>query len=64
MSNSGGRIYFVDLCRLNSLIHGYLQFQEAGFDIDGGLQPDVPQVVGWRCDCPDFFGPGSRLLLS
>lgn len=56
----------MDLCRLNALIHGYLQFQETGFDIDGGLQPDVPQVVGWRCDCLDLQSDGlrSRVLLS
>lgn len=66
VSNSGGRIYFVSLCRLNALTHGYLQFQETGFDIDGGLGPDVPQMVGWRCDCLDLqsHGLGSRVLLS
>lgn len=65
VSNTGGRIYFVGLCRLNALIHGYLQFQETGFDIDGGLQHDVSQMVGWRCDCLGLqsHGLGSQVLL-
>lgn len=65
VSNSGGRIYFVDLCRLNAVIHGYLQFQGTGFDIDGGLQPGVPLVFRWRCDCLHLQSNelGSQVLL-
>lgn len=65
VTNSGGRIYFVGLCRLNALIHGYLQFQETGFDIDGGLQYDVSQMVVWRCDYLGLqsHGLGSQVLL-
>lgn len=50
VSSSEERIYFVGSCRQNALFHGYLQFQETGFDIDGGLQHDVSQIIVWRCD--------------
>ena len=53
-------------CRQNALFHGYLQFQETGFDIDGGLQHDVPQMIMWRCDYLDLQsnGLGSQVLFS
>lgn len=65
VSNSGGRIYFVGFCRQNALFHGYLQFQETGFDVDGGLQRDT-QMIMQRCDYLDLQsnGLGSQVLFS
>jgi len=63
---SGGRIYFVGFCRQNAVFHAYLQFQEAGFDIDGGLQHDVPQMIMWRRDYLDLQpnALGSQVFFS
>lgn len=66
VSSSGGRIYFVGFCRQNALFHGYLQFQETGFDVGGGLHHDVPQMIMWRCDYLDlpYNALGSQVLFS
>lgn len=66
VSNSRERIYFVGSCRQNALFYGYLQFQEAGFDVDGGLQHDVPQMIMWTCDYLGLQsnGLGPQVLFS
>lgn len=42
----------------------YLQFQETGFSVAGGLWHDVPQMIIWRCDYLDLQSnvPGSEVL--